>query len=205
MNFSSPLKLISKTGDAVVEAVGCVDESSVGGDAHLGAEAGAFEARRQRGDHLHLGERAVGVVVAEDHQGGGLFGDAVQPASVGMEEDVARAVAGWDGDEWGVSRGEDSGVGVEAVDVDSILAEIGLEDEFAVVVGEDAVGVRRVVSAEGEAAGRRVGGYGWADVSDVDVRIDGGAEGAVSVDGEDCDAASAVVGDEEVLAGGVDT
>lgn len=123
--------------------------------------------------------------------------EAVDPATVGVKENVAWAGAGVAVGE-GMRVGEFTGLGVNEEDSDVIRAEVA--DEQKPVVGRDsgAVGVRGILTG-------RVGAEGTEllVVFEVDA-IDGLAECAVGLDAIGGDGAAVVVGDEGGMAGAID-
>src|SRR5580658_6618731 len=88
-----------KDGDGVVEAIGAVDKFAVARHQDFRAKISARKAGRQRGDGLARGERSGCRIVCKECDGRGFFLDRVEPTAVGMEGEVARAVAGGKFDE----------------------------------------------------------------------------------------------------------
>ena len=191
--------------ERVFAAIAGVEEEAVRRDGEFGG--GVFVGGKVGRDGLDRGvgvdqEALGGVAEARGRpevvvDGGVDLVDAVDPAAVGVEDDVARAGAGVVVGE-GMRVGELTGLGVDEEDGDVVGAEIA--DEKEAVVGRDggAVGVGGVLA----------GGVGaecaeLLVVFEVDA-VDGLAEGAVGLDAVGGDGAAEVVGDEGGVAGGVD-
>ena len=107
-----------------------------------------------------------------------------------MVGQVARALAGLDAA--GLLRGQFAGVVIDGIDHDLVEAEVGGEGVFAIGGDEEGVGVRLFLPRRidrGALVLYEVGGF---------------AERSIRVDGQDGDAAAAVVGDKGVAAGGID-
>src|ERR1035441_4887987 len=97
--------------------------------------------------------------------------------SVGVKDEVARAVARGQGGEGRAFCGcEFSGCVVETVDVDSVLRKVCGQYEFVTGIGGDHVRVRVVVSANGKTASRCIGGVHGAYRALVAMNIDGRAQ-----------------------------
>src|ERR1019366_9031777 len=104
--------------------------------------------------------------------------------SVGVKDEVARAVARGQGGEGRAFCGcEFSGCVVEAVDVDSVLREVSGQYELVTGIGGDHVRVRVVVPADGKTASRCIGGVAGTESVLVAMDIDGGAQWAVRLGG----------------------
>ena len=128
--------------DALVAAVGGVNEFAVGVDADLGGTVGVGddEAGGQGGDMLDgCGSAARGVVGADADRAVDFVQD-VEEAPVAGELGVARPGAGRGGDECRVVWRECAGQEVEPVDKDAIEAEVG--DQGETVVRRNGDGVR---------------------------------------------------------------
>ena len=122
--------------------------------------------------------------------------DAVEPAAVGMEGEMAGAGAGAGSDAGGSLDGA-GGVGMDGEDLDGVFAEIAGEDEA--IVGRDggAVDVRFVLAVfvgAGDAAGGVVVAVeeGWGVVQRAAVAEAKGGEAATAVVGDECSAAGLI-------------
>ena len=82
--------------DAVVQAVGPVNEFCVRRNPDFRAEIGSDAAFGKSRDHLFLSQAATGFVVVEGNHSGAFFLDAIEPAVVRMEYEMP----------WAVSRGD---------------------------------------------------------------------------------------------------
>src|SRR5487761_1740918 len=88
---------------------------------------------------------------------------------------------------------------VQTVNIDPVLPQIGLQHKFVVRVGDGAMHVRGIVSAERKAARRRIGRLRWPNIAGVDMHIDCRAQRSIRVDWYHCETASTIIGDKDKL------
>ena len=175
-----------------------------GREHHLGGVIRALEAGRQAGDGLLRRQASAGGVVIELDQRRRLLLDRIHPAGIGVESEMARAVARGQRNRRRIVRREGALFGVELPDENAVQAQVGGQHKLAGRIGLDHVGMRAVVAAEGKTAGRRGGGVRSRDLAFVLLHVAGGAERAVRPDGEHGDGSAVVVGHQDEFARGVD-
>ena len=187
-------RIEGEDGEIIGPAVGGVEEAAVGVDADGGGFVFAAEIGGEGGDGVERMERAGVGFVAERGEGAAHFGKHEHVTAVGGEGEVARAGAGFDGDEGGLGGGEGGGGGIEAVGEDFVDAEIADEDVAVVGRKDDAMRMRGglavgvdartgVLDAFGGDAGKAgVGERDGGDVSRMVMRDERDAGG--SVDGD---------------------
>ena len=185
--------------DAVVEAVAGIDVPAVAGHQDLGAEIGPGKAGGQGRDRLSRGQASRRGIVVEQHDGGAFLLDRVEPAAIGVETEVPWSVSRRKGDESRIVRSQQAALLLELPDEDPVQAQVGVKHEASRGIGLDHVGVRPIVAADGEAAGRGVRRFRGADrtCSDLDVRSL--AQPAVGQDWEHSHGTAEVVGHEQVV------
>ncbi len=177
---------------AVVPAVRAVHKPAVFRNVHIGAEAFAGEARRERGNGFYLGERARGGVVGEGREGGVELTDHVGKALVGVEGEVARSGPRL-GRERGLRLALQFAIGfVQFVADDLVYAQIYRQGEVVFGIWYNAVGVRRFLLFSGAA-------------SFVLIRISGRAQLPVGLNPERRDVPAGIIGHQRYLLGMIQT
>lgn len=172
-----------KERDAIVQAVGCVEELAIGRHHDFGRKTASGKAWRQAGDGLSLRQMAFVCVVIEKHNGGAFFLQRIKPAPVGMEGKVPRPVSWRQCDGGGIVGGKDAGVGVEFPHEDLVQPQVGGDRKAPRGIRGDHVGVSYIVTANGKASRRGVGRLFRSYRSNILFQVTRGPELAVGQDG----------------------
>src|SRR5215467_4989355 len=150
-----------KPDDAIVQTVSGVEKPRVMGNENFRSEIRAVELSWQSGDGLLRSELSSFAVIVESDQRGGFFLQRVKPTAVRMKSKVPRSVAGRQRDVCLGGRREFASVYIKLPNENLIQTQIACEDELPCRIRLHHVGVRLVVSADGETAWRSAGCANW--------------------------------------------
>ena len=188
-------------GDAVVQPIGRIEESSITGNTHLRGEVGPGKTSGQGRDLLPLVESARCGIEVEEDEGGSLFLQRIDPSAIGMKDKVPRAIArryrdvpGWI---------ELTGLLIQSPEVDRIGSEIGTKHKLARRIGFDHVRVGAIVATDRKTAGRRAGRMDGPRRWSVFRNVSGGGHAAIGQDRQHGKASTVIVRYQQMFACGM--
>ena len=120
-----------ENGDAVMQAVPCIQEAAVRRDSDSRAEVAAGEACRESGNRLPFSEGSFLCVEVEKDDRRSFFLNGVQPSSIRVEIKVTRSVARRERNGSRFIRSQLASLIVEFPDENLVEAEVRMQDKPA--------------------------------------------------------------------------